>query len=128
MKPVDIMAWCEARGIRLYTDGDRLRYQTQGRAISPELVQRLKLYKAEILDLLQNQMTNDTQEVSIPLVQCGTCQHYQGPAVPAVINDPNRPRAQRLGICTVAAITYPVFVLVARRCERFQAKEDSHHG
>ena len=128
MKPVDIMVWCEARGIKLYPDGDRLRYQAQEGTISPELVQRLKPYKAEILDLLQNQVPNDAQEVSIPLVQCGACWHYRGPTALAVINDPNRSREQRLGTCTVAAVNYPVFVLVARHCEQFQAKEDGQHG
>ena len=54
MNVVELLKELSTRGMRIWKDGDRLRYRVSEEALTPDLLDSLKLHKQEILDLLQD--------------------------------------------------------------------------
>jgi hypothetical protein len=51
--PIELLAECEARGIRLTLAGDRLEIDAPQVALTPDLLDRLKAHKAELLAAIE---------------------------------------------------------------------------
>ena len=75
MNALELMADLDRRGIRLEADGDRLRFSPRS-AMTPDLVERMKTHKNELLALLQPEAHNDADgwdDAIDPPDPCPTC-------------------------------------------------------
>jgi hypothetical protein len=73
--PVELLAELARQGITLVADGGRLRFHPRA-AMTPELAERLKSRKAEVLEVVNNPWPANHTEPE-PCPQCGGWELWQ---------------------------------------------------
>ncbi|BAY30101.1 amino acid adenylation domain-containing protein [Nostoc carneum NIES-2107] len=70
MKTLDeLLSELRQRDVKLWLEGDRLRYRAAKDSLTPELLNELKTQKAEIINFLRQVTTNATSKIP-PIVAC----------------------------------------------------------
>lgn len=70
MKTLDeLLSELRQRDVKLWLEGDRLRYRAAKDSLTPELLNELKTQKAEIINFLHQVTTTATSKIP-PIVAC----------------------------------------------------------
>ncbi len=77
MSITNLLSDFRARGIRLTAEGERLTYGAPAGALTPELREKIKAHKAELLATLNQQAANTDPAGLCP--KCGSGQYWQLP-------------------------------------------------
>src|SRR5215217_3476161 len=82
MSAVELLTECALHGIRLEAEGNTLRYHATEGTLTPELRERIKAHKSELLTYLNKEAANTIVDRGSLCPTCGGGQWWQLPGEP----------------------------------------------
>ena len=76
MNPSKILTTAREKGIRLTTDGEKIRYEAPPEAMTPEMIEAIRDHKAELI--LQLSRSPEIEPIKVCLHN-KTCRHLSAP-------------------------------------------------